>query len=234
MRIAVVPARGGSKRLARKNVKPLLGRSLVWRTVTNAIAAGVFDRVIVSTEDEEIAAEGRRAGAEVPFMRPLHLATDTAGSFDVLLHAAEQVIPVAERANSIVGLLQPTSPFLTADHVVAAFSVFSSGKFSSLSSMQKVHQYPEWMFESKDGGRVAPVNSIDFFKSSHEMPVRFVENGAIYLVRGETLFEKLAMYDFANHGIFEMSMLDSLDIDTAQDWQFAEIILQAMKKTNGS
>ena len=111
--LAVIPARGGSKGLPRKNLLPLGDRPLICWTIAAALAAKRITRVIVSTDDREIAAAAAACGCEVPFLRPPQLATDTAGSADVMRHAVDSL----EEDYDWLMLLQPTSPFRTADHI---------------------------------------------------------------------------------------------------------------------
>ncbi|MEW6709038.1 MAG: acylneuraminate cytidylyltransferase family protein [Candidatus Riflebacteria bacterium] len=229
MKLAVITARGGSKRLPRKNIMPLLGQSLIFRSAKCLLDAGCFDRVIVSTDDHEIAAEAEKAGAEIPFIRPAILASDTASSVDVLIHAVESLVADKEIKQTIVGLFQPTSPLLRPEHIKAALETFEDGNYNSLSSMCRVQQYPEWTFrESGDSNRVAPLFPDKFSLSGRHLPASFIENGAIYLVKGDWLISNKSLYDLKNHGMFLMSEHDSIDIDTREDWEMAEFFLNRL------
>ncbi len=227
---ALIPARGGSKRVAGKNLKPLAGKSLVARTVATSVRSGCFGRVIVSTDDMDIAEEARRAGAEVPFQRPAVLSDDSASSLSVLMHFCEffhKNDPDFACVETIC-LLQPTSPMLRVEHLVEAIKVFKDGHFSSLSSMKKVVDPPEWMFNlSGSAGRVVPESLSDFHRSRFELSERYIENGAIYLISKELLLERRGMYDLENHGMYGMSAEDSVDIDTPSDWRYAEFLLKS-------
>ncbi len=230
MKLAVITARGGSKRLPGKNIMPLLGQSLIFRCVKCLLDAGCFDRVIVSTDDNEIAAEAEKAGAEIPFIRPAILASDSASSVDVLIHAVESLVSADEEIKQmIVGLFQPTSPLLRPEHIKAALETFEERNFNSLSSMRQVKQYPEWTFRKTDeDDRVTPIFPDKFMLPGQQLPASYIENGAIYLVKGDWLISNKNLYDLKNHGMFLMSEHDSIDIDTREDWQMAEFFLSRL------
>jgi CMP-N-acetylneuraminic acid synthetase len=126
MIVAIVPARGGSRGLSRKNLRRVGGRSLTRRAVEAARSATTIDRVLVSTDDPAIAAEARAAGAEVPFLRPAHLATDEAATVDVLRHAVGALEQSGVRVEIVV-TLQPTSPLRTAAEIDAAVALVRDG-----------------------------------------------------------------------------------------------------------
>lgn len=225
---AVIPARGGSKRLPRKNVMPLAGSSLVRRTVTTAIASQCFARVVVSTDDAEIAEEALRAGAEVPFLRPACLADDSASSLDVLLHAVDfmQHETSADSSAAAVCLLQPTSPFLRVIHVQEALNRFFSLGLTSLSTMKEVTELPEWMFSADHGKGIAvPESAAGIILPRSAIRKRFIENGALFITQIDYLQAHKSMYDFSGHGYLQMSDTDSVDIDTIDDWNYAEYLL---------
>lgn len=225
---AVIPARGGSKRLPRKNAMPFAGGdSLTVRTIHKAIESGCFSRVLLSTDDLQIAADGRAAGALVPFIRPADLSGDQASSVDVLLHAVAELAKLfAEEKPAAVALLQVTSPLLSASQIAAAVETFVDGGFNSLSSMVAVEQYPEWMFRVAENYLAIPESQAGIVCPTDRIPARYIENGAIYLVRYEWLAEHHSLYDFARHGCYAMPAEDSVDIDTRSDWDYAEFLLR--------
>jgi CMP-N-acetylneuraminic acid synthetase len=224
-RLAVIPAREGSKRLPGKNGKLLGSKPLIAWGITAALASGCFERVLVSTDSPRLAELAEAAGAWVPFLRPAELASDTADSLSVLLHAVDWVeaAPEGFQAQN-VALIQPTSPFLRPDHIREAVALFDSRRFTSLSSMRKVHDRPEWMFQESDHHRGVPRELQGFTLSSAQLEPLFLENGALYLMRRDLLRKKL-MYDLKNHGMYLMSPEDSVDIDTQADWDYAEFLL---------
>jgi CMP-N-acetylneuraminic acid synthetase len=226
MKLAVIPARGGSKRLVRKNVRPLLGRSLIRRTVEKALSSGDFDRVIVSTEDEEIAEEARSCGAEVPFIRPAELASDETASVDVLCHAVGQLVLPDDFCHTIVCLLQTTSPLISVESLKQSLRVFENGNFNSLSTMCEAFQHHEWLFiKENDSEKVHPMFPEKFNLPTRQLQKSYIENGAVYIVKADWLMKHGSLYDLSNHGTFLMSRKESIDIDTQEDWDLAEYYL---------
>ncbi|MDD3000351.1 MAG: acylneuraminate cytidylyltransferase family protein [Candidatus Riflebacteria bacterium] len=226
MLYAVIPVRAGSKRLPRKNIIDFCGKSLTARCIETARAANIFAKIFVSTDDNELADEAKKYGAEVPFIRPAELATDIATSLDVLLHALETVVNKQRLpAPSAVCLLQVTSPFLSVKHLIEAKNKFETENFNSLSSMRKVDQYVEWQYElANEKGKASPVDRAGLTKPSTLIPKRYIENGAIYFTKYDYLTKQKSMYDFDNHGAYIMSDLESLDVDTPQDFELAKAI----------
>jgi N-acylneuraminate cytidylyltransferase/CMP-N,N'-diacetyllegionaminic acid synthase len=141
--IALVPARGGSKGLPGKNVLPLLGKPLIAWTIEQAKACSYIDRVMVTTDDDGIAAAAREFGADVPFKRPAHLATDAAKSLDVVLHALDWLEAHGDRYDLLV-LLQPTSPLRTAGDIGGALDLFISKNAGAVVSVCETDHHPYW------------------------------------------------------------------------------------------
>ncbi len=203
------------------------GDSLTVRTIRKAVESNCFSRVLLSTDDSQIAADGKAAGALVPFIRPADLSGDQASSLDVLLHAITELKKLFKEENpGVVALLQVTSPLLSVRHIAAAVETFFAGGFNSLSSMVAVEQYPEWMFRVNENHHATPESNAGIICPTDQIPVRYIENGAIYLVRYEWLAEHRSLYDFARHGCYAMSAEESVDIDTRSDWEYAEFLLR--------
>lgn len=207
---------------------PFAGVSLIARTVRTALDSGCFIRVIVSTDDEQIAEEARCAGALVPFIRPARLADDTASSVDVIRHAVEFMQPLypSDKPDAVC-LLQVTSPMLTCQHLCEAVELFWKSGFNSLSSMVRVDQYPEWMFGvAPDTRQATPESPAGITMAGSAIRPRFIENGSIYLVKEDWLMATGTLYDFAHHGCYTMSPEESVDIDTRADWDYAEFLFK--------
>lgn len=224
-RLAVIPARGGSKRLPRKNIRLLGGKPLIAWAVEAALESGCFERVLVSTDDDEIAAAATGAGAWVPFKRPADLASDTASSVDVLLHAfgwVRDAPPPDGFSPGTVALIQPTSPFLRAEQIREACRLFDLGAFKTLGSMCAIRERPEWMFAVGPDHHAKPLDPARLALSSAQLPELYRENGAVYLVTSAWLEATRSLYDLPRHGALIMPAADSIDIDTAEDWEAAE------------
>ena len=149
--LAVIPARGGSKGLPGKNILPVGGKPLIAYSIDAARACAAVDRVIVSSDDDAIIAAARACGCDVPFRRPDELATDTAASIDVILHALDQV-----PGYDYVVLLQPTSPLRTAADIDAACERLAGHGAQACVSVSPVEQSPYWMYHISDGGELKP------------------------------------------------------------------------------
>ena len=177
---ALIPARGGSKRLPRKNVKLLNSKPLIAWSVEVAKASKYIDQVIVSTDDEEIKQISEQYGAEVPFIRPEHLSNDTASSFDVIKHAIEQL--GIEDQNHLIVLLQPTSPLRTTFDIDKALEFFKTNDADGVVSISECEHSPLWAnslpenFSMKNFIRPELVG-----KRSQDLPKYYRLNGSIYI-----------------------------------------------------
>ena len=216
--LAIITARGGSKGLPRKNVLPLGGSPLIAWTVRAALNARCIARVVVSTDDDEIAAAARAAGAEVPFRRPAGLASDTASSVDVMVHALDELSGF-ERAV----LLQPTSPFRTCSDLDAGFARWLGAPAAgSCVSVCEADSSPWLMYSHGPDGRLErllpePPGGM----RRQDLPKVLVLNGAFYFVDVARLrAERRFVFDDSQG--HEMSVERSLDIDTKDDFAQAE------------
>ena len=185
--LAIVPARGGSKGVPRKNLACVGGRPLVVRAVSAGVEAGL--PVVLSTDDEEIRAAGIAAGAIGPFLRPGHLATDTATSIAVLQHAVEWYEHEQRTRVQVVVGLQPTSPLRTADDVRRALAIFETrpaGCRSLISVSQASHLNLSILYRPQGDGRARPVGMQPGL-SRHDEPQLMIRNGAVYIAERDML-----------------------------------------------
>jgi CMP-N,N'-diacetyllegionaminic acid synthase len=216
--LAVIPARGSSKGLERKNVAPLGGRPLLAYTADCVLGAVHPLRAVLSTEDDEIAGLGRRLGLEVPFRRPVELAGDEATSLEVLQHALASLHADEGYAPDWVVLLQPTSPLRTAAHLDAALDLLMSGGFDSLVSLTLMRQNPAWAYRVTDG-TAEPVER-DRPGRRQELPEYYYPNGAIYATSPMLLAADRILGDRC--AAFVMEPRESVDVDDAWDMAVAE------------
>ena len=225
--LAVITARGGSKGLPRKNIIPLNGLPLIAWTVRAALEARCIDRVVVSTENEEIADAAKEAGAEVPFMRPQALATDTASSIDVMMHALD-VLPRYDQAV----LLQPTSPFRTAADLDNGYKLWqATPDAGGCVSVCKATESPWLMFDADSSGRLArilPLPSGNLRRQ--DLPNVLVLNGAFYFIDVKR-FRKEKKLVFNDSLGFEIPLERSHDIDTLEEFIAAEKFAQQTEMT---
>lgn len=221
--LAVVPAKGASTRLPRKNMRLLGGLSLLERTAISAIAADVFDRIIVSTEDEEIAAAAVEVGLEAPFLRPVALSVDPAGVDDVVLHALDVLEQQGDRYQTVAVLL-PTCPFRSTGDIQNAVELFRTRPEPNLMSVAEFDHTPFAALDLQEDGQVAPHFPTYFGKQSQEMPKAYRPNGAIHVLDVAWLRETRSYIARPILG-FVMPRERSVDIDTQLDLTVAEAML---------
>jgi CMP-N,N'-diacetyllegionaminic acid synthase len=221
--LGLIPAKLGSTRLPGKNIRPLGGKALLAWTVDAAKASGALDRLVVSTESEQVAQVARACGAEVPFMRPAELARDPAGVVQVALHALETLREAGARFRTVVILL-PTCPFRSAQDIRDAFSLYekNDGQF-----LMSVSPYPHTPFAAMrlQDGLLAPWFPQYSGKKSQELPDAWRPNGALHIL-DVAAFEKTRSYYSQPLLGYPMPAERSVDIDTEADWRDAERSLQ--------
>lgn len=216
--LAMIPARGGSKGIKDKNITPLAGKPLITYTIEAALQSRYIDRVVVSTDSEKIAEVARAAGADVPFLRPAELASDTAKSIDAVLHCIEFVGDY-----TIFVLLQPTSPLRTAEDIDAAIETFILHGEKGLCSVNEIGDHPI-LTRTMDGeGVLQPLLNTNSTVRRQDMPVFYHVNGAIYINRIDEINRDTSFND--NPVGYVMPRERSVDIDTVEDLKIAEIYL---------
>ncbi|HPO08224.1 MAG TPA: acylneuraminate cytidylyltransferase family protein [bacterium] len=227
--LGIIPARGGSKGLPRKNVRDLGGKPLIVHTIEAAKESRI-DRVILTTDDDEIAEIGRKWGAEVPFKRPPEFATDTVASLLVLLHALHFMEEHEGFSPDTVVYLQPTSPFRTAKHIDEALDLFQSSGATSVMGMTEVYEHPYYMFELKEDKKIRPFMYIqDRPLRRQEVPYYYRINGALYISKREyyrNISPVAPVCDFDNCVAYVMDSASSVDINDYLDFKKAEMLLQ--------
>ncbi len=228
--VAIVPARGGSKRFKKKNIALLDGKPLVCWSIEAAKKSRYIDRCILSTDDPQIAKVAKECGAEVPFMRPSHLGSDTAGSEQVVEHALKHIIESGFKPDFIV-LLQPTSPLRRADHIDEAIETAMKNGASAVISVTKAEHSPLWYGTlPKDGSMDSFLNPDIFGKRSQDLPSYYRINGAIYLIKTETFLKEGTLFPKRGTYAYIMEQEASIDIDTVTDLYCAEAIMKAKKQ----
>ena len=229
--VGVIPARGGSKAVPRKNLALLAGRPLIAYTVDAASASTLLTRVVVSTDDQEIAATARQLGADVPFLRPSHLASDETPMLDVLA----DLVASFERRESyrpdILVLLQPTSPFRRAEHIDAAVELLTSSGADSVVTVAPVpHQFGPASLMQLDGDRLLPYTAGPAPLRRQDKPRLFARNGpAVVAVRTHVVTEQRTLYGTDTRGLI-MTRQDSIDIDEPFDLALSELLLIARRE----
>lgn len=223
--LCVIPARGGSKRLERKNVRELDGKPLLGYAVEAAIDSGVFDETIVSTEDEEIAAVAEEYGAAVPFRRPEELATDTAQVVDVCAHALKYYRGEGHEVDQL-GVLLPTVPLRTAEDVRQAYKRFQGTNGADFVMCVTDYRYSPFEALEQVGDRLQPLWDDESLLAarSQDRPDVVVDNGAAYIMDADVFEREMTFYgeDLLGH---YMPPERSIDVDDAFDFKLAEFII---------
>jgi CMP-N-acetylneuraminic acid synthetase len=228
--LAVVPARGGSKGVPRKNVRSVAGRPLIGWTFEAARGAATLARVVVSTDDPEIAEVARAEGIEVPFLRPPELAADETPMVPVLQHLLRELEAREGYRPDALCLLQPTSPLRRAEHVDAAVTLLAAHPEADavVSVVAVPHHFHPWSVMHRDaGGYLQPFVQGEGTRvlRRQDKPVVWARNGAaVYVVRRDVLLEQGSMFGQRCLPL-EMTHEDSVDVDTIADLQVAEAIL---------
>jgi len=223
-RLCVIPARGGSKRFPRKNIQPLAGKPLLLWTLEAVLKAEIFDRIIVSTEDEEVAGIARSAGPFVPFMRPSDLATDIVTCDQVALSVLETLEAQGESFDTICIAL-PTCPLRSSGHISEAHAIFDARPESNLMSVTPFEHQPFWAQGIDEGGCLVPHFPDHYRLRRQELPESYRPNGALHILDVHWYKEKGTYSALPVIG-YVMPNDCSFDIDTEDDLKATEFYLQ--------
>lgn len=225
MKLAVIPARGGSKRIPGKNIKPFGGKPIIAWSIEAARDSGCFDRIIVSTDDDAIAAFARKFGAEVPFMRPPELSDDHTGTVPVIAHAVEWQNargPAVEEACCIYA----TAPFLRAVDIRRGLDILKETKADIAFSVTQYAAPIQRALRVTDQGRLEMFDPTQFEKRSQDLEAAWHDAGQFYWGRASAWLEQRPL--FGPHAApVELPRYRVQDIDTPDDWKRAELLYKA-------
>lgn len=216
----LIPARGGSKGIPRKNIRPIAGKPLIAWTIEAALRSSLLDAVVVSTEDEEIAEVARHHGAQVPFLRPAALAQDGSPGIDPVLHALD-----ALPQHTSVLLLQPTSPLRRTDDIDRCLQLARQQGLKSVVSVVEADSHPFWTYRLTDDAALRRFVDAAPVARRQDLPPAYVLNGALYYADAAWLRQSRTLVD-ADTRALVMAREHSVDIDTPLDWRFAELLLK--------
>lgn len=230
MRIAIIPARGGSKRIPRKNIRKFRGKPMIGWSIEAALSCGCFDHVVVSTDDEEIADIARNLGAEVPFTRPAELSDDYTGTIPVLRHAVEATEDVMGAKIEEACCIYATSPFITPHFLKLGLDTLLMGQELDFAFSVASYPFPiQRALSVTADHRVQMVQPECELTRSQDLPERYHDAGQFYWFRRAGLF--------ANDGIFSANSAPVIiprervqDIDTMEDWCCAELAHELLEK----
>lgn len=223
--LGIIPARGGSKGVPGKNIRPLAGKSLIQRTYENAMKSRLLREVILSTDSEQIAEHARQAGVPVPFLRPPELASDTSAMIDVVLHAIEAYSQRRDQPEAVM-LLQPTSPLRSPDHIDRAIELLEEHDSVCSVVPLPLEMCPHYVMKLTGEGY------LDYFlpegrniKRRQDVVPAYKREGTVYLTKTRVLYESRNFYGTRCKPMI-IPAEESLSIDTEADWQKAEQLLR--------
>ena len=209
--LVIIPARGGSKGIPHKNIRPLGGKPLICRAIDHARSVAADADICVSTDDPEIIRTVEDYGLHVPFVRPACLATDTCGTYEVLLHALDHYEQQGIHYDAIV-LLQPTSPFRRPEDIKGAMALFKANPYYNC-------------FEENSDGFLKLSKGNGQYVRRQDAPEAWEYNGAVYVIDPEAL-RKSPLSKFRHIRKYVMDEIHSLDLDTMLDWKIAELMIR--------
>jgi CMP-N,N'-diacetyllegionaminic acid synthase len=221
--LVVIPAREGSKGIPHKNIKALNGKPLIHYSIESARRFFADEDICVTTDGEQTKSVAAQTGLKVPFLRPSSLATDTAGTYEVLLHALKFYEDKGKRYSKIL-LLQPTSPFRCAEHFTGIFNSFDE-ELEMAVSVGLSHHNPYFnLFEESAEGYLVK-SKTGAFERRQDCPAAYFFNGSMYLIKTDVLKQK-PMSAFTQVRKYVMDEKYCIDIDTPMDWMICEALLE--------
>jgi len=229
--LGIIPVRGGSKGVPGKNIKLLGGKPLIQYTSDVALASNLLDKVIVSSDDDDIICVAKKMGLFVPFIRPEDLAEDKSPTLPVILHALEFFESQGEHFDAVC-LLQVTSPFRTVEFLDKAIQQFINNDTDSLVSVQEVpHEYnPHWTFELNEKKHLKiATGEEEIISRRQELPKAYYRDGSLYITKTSVLKEQYSLYGKTISHI-QSPKEYCVNIDTLKDWEKAEKLVIKLYK----
>ncbi len=218
--LAIIPARGGSKRIPRKNIRPFLGKPIMAYSIEIALRSKLFAEVMVSTEDREIASIAEERGASAPFLRSAETANDYAGIAEVLAEVIETYANLGRRFETVCCLF-PAAPLITEPDLRASFEKLNAGGFDSVFPVTRF-QYPIGRSLHMEGDRVSMNWPENYPKRSQDLPPAFHDCGQFYWLRVDAFLKTRRVFT-ENSGAIELPSTRVQDIDTEDDWRICEL-----------
>lgn len=228
MNVAIIPARGGSKRIPRKNVRAFCGRPMIAWPIEAATQAGLFDHILVSTDDEEIAQAARDAGAETPFMRPAKLADDHTGTTDVVVHALEWAIASGWPVDAAC-CIYATAAFITGEDLRNAHALLSADCDFAFPALRYGHP-PQRGFVKADNGSPALVQPEHRATRTQDLPPVYHDAGQFYWGASEAWLDRRPVFGTRSRFI-ELPATRAVDVDRPEDWEMAERLFTAKRES---
>lgn len=228
--LGIIPARGGSKGVPKKNIKLLGGKPLIAYTIESALECDLIQDVVVSTDCLEIKDIATTFGAEVPFLRPAELSNDTAKSIDVVIHALEYSKQNGKEYDAVI-LLQPTTPFRKEGFLYKAIVQYTKHNLDSLVSVKPVptEYNPHWVFEVNENGFLKlSTGELEIISRRQDLPDAFIRDGSVYIT-STNVIESYKTFYGTRLGYIVSDEDYHVNIDTLHDWEFAEQLVKMYK-----
>lgn len=226
MKIAIIPARGGSKRIPRKNIRLFCGKPIIAWSIEAALASGCFSRVIVSTDDAEIAEVSRQHGAETPFLRPRDLANDQAGTKEVIVHAIDWLDAHAQKVESAC-CIYATAPFICADDLRQGWETLSTGDCDFVFSVTSFPYPIQRALRIGSDGRIEMFQPQHYSARSQDLEAAWHDAGQFYWGHASAWRTQDRLFSPASRPLV-LPRHRVQDIDTPEDWTRAELMFQAL------
>jgi CMP-N-acetylneuraminic acid synthetase len=227
--LIIIPARSGSKRLPGKNIMELAGKPLLKWTIDLAQKLPFEKTIIVSTDSEEIAEVARKCGVEVPWLRPPEISQDSSTTTDVALHALNWFEKSISKVDGVI-LLQRTTPFRKVEKIVEGIEKFKSFNRKPVVAVSPVTQHPAWMFKIENNELLALLSSKNNFKRAQDLEPLYIVNGNFYIISANDLREQKTFFPRSIQPLLIESEMESLDIDTKEDFDLACLYASRIEK----
>jgi CMP-N-acetylneuraminic acid synthetase len=230
--LGLIPARGGSKGIPGKNIKLLGGNPLIQYTFETAKNSKLLNKIILSSDDENIIEIAKQINLEVPFKRPDHLAEDSSSSLEVVQHALNYYLKQGIQFDAVC-LLQATTPLRKPELIDECILKFKDGDFDSLVSVREVPKAynPHWVFEEKQGALIIATGEKEIISRRQDLPKAYHRDGAIYLTKTEVILNENSLFG-KKIGFIDTTASPYANIDIPEDWKKAEEILKKLRSEN--
>lgn len=226
--LAIIPARGGSKRIPGKNIKDFLGKPIIAYSIEAALESKLFDEVMVSTDDIEIAELAKRFGAKAPFFRSEKNADDSATLTDVLIEVVKDYEEHGVIIENVCCIL-PTAPFVTSERIIEGYEVMQGGKLSAVFPVLRFSYPIQRALKVDNNGKVSMIRPENLFVRSQDLMPAFHDSGQFYWVEKDALLNEKTIFA-KNTGVIKLSELEAHDIDTPEDWNIAEMKYKILRE----
>ena len=228
MRVGIIPARGGSKRIPRKNLRVFCGKPIIQWTIETAQRSACFDRIVLSTDDPEIADFAKSLGVDVPFHRPLSLADDHTTTLQVMEHAVAWLCE-HDRAVSAACCMYATAPLMRAEDIRKGLELLTSHGCDYAFSCTRFSFPVQRAIRITDNGRIEPAFPSEISKRSQDLPEFFHDAGQFYWGRADAFLEQRPIFSSGSVPVV-IPTYRVQDIDTNEDWKRAEIVFRALEE----